>query len=303
MLLQPLKGPVKIVPRVVAWAKGLLVAAIFLPTVFLVNAAQFLSCIIQPFSKKAFRKANRLIPDVWLSTAVWWAKHICGTRFVITGNDLSPGENAVLIGNHQSFADAMALFALAHRHGRLGDLSYFSKDSIKYWPGIGCALRFVNCIFVKRNWDTDRQRLKNIFSKITENDLPFWFINFVEGTRLSPENLIQAKTYAEKNDMRAPENLLIPRTKGFTATIEGLRGNIDAVYDMSIGYERGLPSLWQLMMGLVKRIHIHIRRFPLDELPVDAGELSDWLKERFIEKDKLLDSFYRQGKFQAKGDD
>jgi len=144
--------------------------------------------------------------------------------------------------------------------------------------------------------------LKKTFSKITENDLPFWFINFVEGMRLTPEKLIQAKIYAENNDMPAPENVFIPRTKGFTATIEGLHANIDAVYDMSIAYERGLPSLWQLMMGLVKRIHIHVRRFPLDELPVDAGELSDWLKERFLEKDKLLDSFYRQRKFPTKHD-
>ncbi len=283
--------------RLSGLAKGFAAGVFFFATVFLVNAAQILSLLLWPFSKSAYHKANRMIPDTWLSVAVWWAEKICGVSFVVSGDELMPDENAVIIGNHQSFADAVALFALAHRHGRLGDLSYFAKDSIKYWPGLGWGLRFVNCIFVKRNWNADRRRLHKTFSKITDGDLPFWFINFVEGTRMTPEKLTNAGEYAKKCSMRVPRHVLIPRTKGFTTTIEALKDQIGAVYDMNIGYEHSLPSLWQVMKGLVSRIHIHVRRFPIEELPLDENELSDWLKDRFVEKDLLLDEFYKEGRF------
>jgi hypothetical protein len=40
-----------------------------------------------------------------------------------------------------------------------------------------------------------------------------------------------------------------------------------------------------------------VRRYPLDELPTTNEELDQWLFERFGEKDKLLDGFYRNGAF------
>ena len=55
--------------------------------------------------------------------------------------------------------------------------------------------------------------------------------------------------------------MLIPRTKGFVASVEGLGDHLNAVYDFTIGYVDGVPSLWQYITGRVKQIHIHVRRF------------------------------------------
>ncbi len=297
MPLKTLKKTGETFARVYRALKGSLAAAFFFHTVFIVNAVQFISLVFLPFSKNAFFKANQKIPAIWLSVAVWWAKNICGVQFIMTGDELKTDENAVIIVNHQSFADAVALFALVHKYGRLGDLSYFAKDSIKFWPGIGWGLRFVNCIFLKRNWDIDRARLDDTFSKITRNNLPFWFINFVEGTRLTPEKLERSRAYARRRGIFSPRHVLIPRTRGFTAAVEALRDRTGAVYDVAIGYEQSAPSLWRLMKGLVDRVHIHVHRFPLDELPKDAGGLSVWLIERFEDKDRLLDRFYSDGRF------
>jgi len=39
-------------------------------------------------------------------------------------------------------------------------------------------------------------------------------------------------------------------------------------------------------------LHVHIRRFPIAQLPDEATLLRDWLNQRFVEKDRLMDAFY-----------
>ena len=45
----------------------------------------------------------------------------------------------------------------------------------------------------------------------------------------------------------------------------------------------------------MKRVALHIRRFPISELPQDEEELGAWLKARWAEKDELLDHYYKHG--------
>ena len=58
------------------------------------------------------------------------------------------------------------------------------------------------------------------------------------------------------------------------------------MYDVTIGYVDGVPTLWQLIVGSVRRIHVHVRRFPTEELPRLESELRDWVLERYREKDR-----------------
>ena len=78
---------------------------------------------------------------------------------VISGDELPQTENAVVIANHQSMTDVQALFLLARKAGRLGDLKWFVKNSLKYVPGIGWGMVFLDCLFVKRDWTADRRRI------------------------------------------------------------------------------------------------------------------------------------------------
>ena len=70
--------------------------------------------------------------------------------------------------------------------------------------------------------------------------------------------------------------------------------------DVTIGYEKGVPSLWQYVKGYAKTAHLHVRRFAVADLPESDAELTEWLLERFREKDQLLEDFYQQGKFPGK---
>jgi hypothetical protein len=79
--------------------------------------------------------------------------------------------------------------------------------------------------------------------------------------------------------------------------VQGLRGHITAIYDLTVGYEEGVPTLWQYVKGLVDRVHLHVRRFPIEELPETDEGLRQWLLERFVEKDRLLEHYYQTGAF------
>jgi len=135
------------------------------------------------------------------------------------------------------------------------------------------------------------------FKRILDDNIPIWLVSFVEGTRAAPEKIKNSKAYAETHGLNPLDHVLLPRTKGFVATVRGLGNHIDAIYDVTIGYEKGVPTLWQYVKGYAPRAHLHVRRYPVDSLPSSDDELSTWLHERFQEKDKLLAHYYEHGAF------
>jgi hypothetical protein len=124
-------------------------------------------------------------------------------------------------------------------------------------------------------------------------------ISFVEGTRSTSEKIDQSKAFAKERGLEPLDHVLVPRTKGFVASVQGLRSHIDAVYDVTIGYENGVPTLWQYIKGYAPRAHLHVRRFPISDVPTEEAALSSWLHDRFREKDALLSHFYEHGSFPA----
>jgi 1-acyl-sn-glycerol-3-phosphate acyltransferase len=189
------------------------------------------------------------------------------------------------------------LFRVARRKERLGDLKWFVKDIIKYFPGVGWGMLFLDCIFIKRDWLKDEGKIRRTFSRILDHKVPAWIVTFVEGTRIKPSKLARSQEYAAENGLPVLKHLLTPRTKGFVATVQALRGHATAVYDMTIGYVGGVPTLMQWAKGYVRVVHVHARRYPLESLPSTDAELTAWLHARFKEKDRLLDDYYRDDYF------
>jgi 1-acyl-sn-glycerol-3-phosphate acyltransferase len=195
--------------------------------------------------------------------------------------------------------DITFLMDLARRKDRLGDMKWLVKDVIKYVPGVGWGMLFIDCVFVKRDWAADQESIRRAFAKLRDNRVPVWMLSFSEGTRLTAEKLARSQAYAREHGLPVPRHTLVPRTKGFVATVEGLRDHVGAVYDVTLGYEGGVPTLWQYIQGFAPRAHVHVRRFPIADIPTDEDALAEWLLERFREKDDLLDRFYRDGNFPA----
>lgn len=295
MPLPPLRPAHPWPTRLAAALRGAFVATYLFGSLLLINLLQMASLVLRPFSRRSFRRVNR-----WSANRFWgWCARttlsLHCTRVVVSGDTLPAEENALLIANHQSMTDVQALFLLARPARRLGDLKWFVKSSLKYVPGIGWGMAFLDCLFVRRDWTADRQRVERVFHRVVSGRVPLWLISFSEGTRLSAEKLARARRFAAEHALAAPRHVLLPRPKGFVASVTGLRGHVAAVYDVTIGYVDGLPTLWQWAKGEMREVHLHVRRYAVDELPAAPDALADWLRDRFVEKDERLDRFYAAG--------
>ncbi len=298
MPLEPLKD--RSGPLATLKAVALLVAGS--ASLLLINLLQTSSLVVLPFSRKAFRAVNRWCANTWWGLCVTAADRLYKVQVIFTGDDVPMRENALVTANHQQMPDIPAIMKFARTKGRLGDLKFFVKKQLKWVPGMGWGMQFLDCLYIDRDWMADRETIRKTFSRIVDGNVPIYLVSFVEGTRLTLPKLAAAQDYARAHDVRPPVHTLVPRTKGFVASVEGLRSHIDAVYDLTIGYDNAVPSLWQFMKGLVRRIHVHVRRFPVADLPHPADDLRQWLLDRWHEKDDLLEHFYATGAFPQQPD-
>lgn len=292
-----LDKPEKIAKRVEGLSLGVPSVSFLFSTLLGFNMGQVASLLLRPFSKKAFRKLNRWGADTWWGWCDTLAKGVHGSHICVSGDELPMREDAICFANHQQMADIPFLMMLARSKDRLGDMKWIVKKQIKYVPGVGWGMSFLDCVYVDRTWTADRKRIMDTFATLRDERVPVWLMVFPEGTRIQPHKLKAAQKYAQERGFFYPRHVLIPRTKGFAAAVQGLRGHITAVYDVTMGYPGGVPSIWQYIQGFGKEAHLHVRRYSMETLPESTEDLSAWLVARYEEKDELLEKFYTTGSF------
>ena len=82
--------------------------------------------------------------------------------------------------------------------------------------------------------------------------------------------------------------MLLPRPKGFAASVAGLRGYVRAVYSLTITYDNTAPSLVATIRGDVARVQLHVRRVEINSLPSSEHEIAAWLYADFLRKDAVI---------------
>lgn len=297
MALAPLKNPKNIISILKGNTLGFIGGSSLFLVLVVVNVFQSLSIVFRPLLPGLCRRFNRNLGQFWWSLCVLWARKVNRVQIVVTGDAVPLKENSLVILNHQSMTDVPIVLDYAYQKKRLGDIKCFVKDSLKYFPGMGWGMMMLDFPFVKRNWNQDKTHIQNTFQKFLTHQIPVWMLSFSEGTRLRPKKLKRSQEYAKKTGILPTENVMLPRTKGFLATINHLGEHCPVIYDLTIGYVDGVPSVWQWCCGYVSQVHLHARRFLVKDLPLKDEERSDWLLNLFYEKDSLLSDFYQSGQF------
>lgn len=219
-------------------------------------------------------------------------------RIKVTGTDSIPkSESALVISNHCSFLDFCMVHSVSMRCNMIGNCRYFSKDSIKYMPFFGWGMYLAGFIFLKRNWAKDQRNINATFKTLIKNRLPIHLISYLEGTRVSKTKIAESHDYARKNNLPLLQYTLLPRSKGFAASVKGLRGShIDHVYDLTIAYyhyKRGFgatPSLGDYLLGRLNeyQFRVHANRYSMSEVPETDSEISQWLIKLYEAKNEML---------------
>ncbi|KAK6131216.1 hypothetical protein DH2020_035046 [Rehmannia glutinosa] len=119
----------------------------------------------------------------------------------------------------------------------------------------------------------------------------------------SEEKCTKSQKYAEENGLPVLTNVLLPKTKGFYACLEILRGSFAAVYDVTIAYKnQQCPSFLDNVFGVdPSEVHVHVRRIPIGEIPASEVDAATWLVDAFHFKDQLLNDFNNSGHFPQEG--
>ena len=192
-------------------------------------------------------------------------------------------------------------------HGRI---FIILKESIKKIPIFGWAAQFYNFIFLSRNWETDRPQMERQLQGLNKPFDPMWLVIFPEGTNLSKSTREASKRWASKNGLEDMKHQLLPRSTGLQFCLQELRTTTSWLYDCTIGYE-GIPKgeygqdIYTLRSSFFegrppKSVNMHWRRFYIPDIPIDDKRNFDvWLRNRWREKDYLLEHFYRTGRFPA----
>lgn len=270
-------------------------AATTLSTAFLLT-----STLVRPFSRAAAYDYNSVIASALWHYYQWVFSSVHGADVTVSGDDVPSDESALVISNHTSYSDFWLVHALARRKGMLGRCRYFAKDELRYVPILGWALLLCDMIMVRRDWQRDYSQLGPMFSGIRTHRLKVWLVTYVEATRFSRAKQQASKEYALEHGKPVLEHVLLPRYRGFAATLAGLKGShVDHVYDLTMAYrdlktgEIGqAPSPVQVLGSaeLARRyaFHLHVRRFSVAELPADEDGIKRWLEVRWQEKDDIL---------------
>lgn len=273
------------------WLAGL-IATLFSVIIFapllVINFLQTFSILIRPISLRAYRRYNMFWAYVYWTYVSLMSQYVGRLRVEYSGDSLPLHENALVLANHQSAVDTVIQLMVGHRFGRVGDMKFFVKDVLKWVPGPGWGMVFLECIFMKRNWNEDRARVVKQLRRFHDDRVPIWVNIYPEGTRLKPGKLKDAQEFAAKAGMPVPQNVLIPRVRGFLATLEGLKGHLDAIYDLTIVYPDHPMTLWELLSCRGSRIKVEIRRHAISDLPVDEEERGAWLMRLFQQKDRRI---------------
>ncbi|XP_031281556.1 1-acyl-sn-glycerol-3-phosphate acyltransferase PLS1-like [Pistacia vera] len=265
----------------------------------LIQAALFLT--IRPLSKNTYRRINGAISEIlWLVIVwilEWWAGLEVKLYTDLKTYLLMGKEHALVMPNHLSDLDTFFMWILAQRSGCLRSALTVLKKSSKYLPIFGWATWFSEFVFVDRSWAKDEKKLKESFQALKDFPTPFWLTIFTEGTRLTPDKLLQSQEFALSKGLNIPKNVLIPRKKGFVAAIENLRSFVPAIYDVTIAIPKSYPtpSLFRILKRESTPITIHIKRYSMKQMPESTEEIAQWCIDRFSAKDAMLEKFHATG--------
>ncbi|XP_024980160.1 probable 1-acyl-sn-glycerol-3-phosphate acyltransferase 5 [Cynara cardunculus var. scolymus] len=284
--------------------RGVCCLLVLLSTAFviLVYCGFLTAVILRLFSIHYSRKATAFFFGSWLALWPLLFEKINKTKVIFSGESVPARERVLIIANHRTEVDWMYLWDLALRKGRLGYIKYILKSSLMKLPVFGWAFQILEFISVERKWEVDESPMRQMLSTFKNHQDPLWLAVFPEGTDFTEQKCIRSQKFASENGLPILHNVLLPKTKGFAACVEELRGCLDAVYDITIGYKYRCPTFLDNAFGVApSEVHIHVRRIIANDIPASEEMVGSWLMDTFSRKDKLLVDFQSRGCFPHQG--
>lgn len=281
--------------------KGLTVGSVITGSTFFHGPPVLALGLTKLFKKsKKVDETNINITNSWLSVNNWLIDHVLPeTQWDITVDenlDLNMQGRYLMTCNHQSWVDTTVnqYFGLT----RMPLTRFFTKWELIFIPFVGQAFKILGFPMMKRH--TKEQIAKNPELKTRDMEearkaceqllsQPFTLLNYLEGTRFTPEKHVQQQSPFT--------NLLKPKAGGLALALSILGDKIDALVDMTIVYPDGAPGYGEFWLGEVPRIAVNMRKIEIPEWVLGGNYEDDaeyrerfqnWVDDLWTEKDQLI---------------
>lgn len=276
----------------------------FLLSSFIINIVQAVLYITVGFlSKTLYRNINSFL--VWQIHAQlvfigsWWSGS--SLRLHCSKDTISDvtGRKAIFLYNHSCEIDWLFSWMLCDNFGVLGNGRAVVKNMLKYIPTIGWSWACSDFIFLKRNWNDDKEIINRGIKAIESYTTSLWLLLYPEGTRSTPEKLKSSQIFAKERNLPILKHHLVPRTKGFVQMMVKLDPTkILYVYDATLGIhptDGGEATLTNILLGKQTVGDIYLKRYKTSDIPKDEEGAQTFLMDVYKEKDDLLGHYKESG--------
>ncbi|XP_066563175.1 1-acyl-sn-glycerol-3-phosphate acyltransferase gamma isoform X1 [Amia ocellicauda] len=280
----------------------LLISFVFIVSGLIINFIQLCTLVFWPINKQLYRRVNcRLSYSLWSQLVMlleWWSGTEC-TLFTDKATvDKFGKEHAIVILNHNFEIDFLCGWTICERFGVLGSSKVLAKQELLKVPLIGWTWYFLEIVFCKRKWEEDRDKVIKGLQNLSDYPECMWILLYCEGTRFTEKKHQISMQVAESKCLPKLKYHLLPRTKGFTTTMQCLKGTVSAVYDVTLNFkDKKNPSLLGILYGKKYEADMSVRRFPVEDIPEDEKECANWLHKLYQEKDALQEDYENEGCF------
>ncbi|XP_036992835.2 acyl-CoA:lysophosphatidylglycerol acyltransferase 1 isoform X1 [Artibeus jamaicensis] len=231
-------------------------------------------------------------------------------------------DEAVMLVNHQATGDVCTLMMCLQDKGRVVAQMMWLMDHIFKYTNFGIVSLIHGDFFIRQGKSHRDQQLL-LLKKHLENNYRSrdrkWIVLFPEGGFLRKRRET-SQAFAKKNNLPFLQHVTLPRVGATKIILNALVAQqengspaggdarkpdskskgIQWIIDTTIAYPEAKPidiQTWILGYRKPTVTHVHYRIFPIKDVPLETDGLSDWLYQRFIEKEDLLSHFYKTGAF------
>jgi len=259
----------------------------------------------------------------WLLSMVSTWSWSAGYEVVEMGDEIESllNDKSLVLINHQSTSDVpLIMSALDGHNGACRDIMWI-MDKMFLRTNFGIVSWFHKDFFISSGKEHREKSLIELTNHLAHVYIPCnrtWILLFPEGGFLHKRREVSRK-FALKNNLPSMNYVTIPRVGAVQNIVASLgagqtkmNGNanngkgatVDSrlkwVIDLTIAYPNGKPlDIMTIFCASVPPCStvFHYRCYPILEVPTDNEALKQWVYDRYIEKESMLETYYKTGKF------
>ncbi|KAL2770847.1 acyl-CoA:lysophosphatidylglycerol acyltransferase 1 isoform 2 [Daubentonia madagascariensis] len=231
-------------------------------------------------------------------------------------------DEAVMLVNHQATGDVCTLMMCLQDKGLVVAQMMWLMDHIFKYTNFGIVSLLHGDFFIRQGRayrDQQLLLLKRHLENYYRSRDRKWIVLFPEGGFLRKRRET-SQAFAKKNNLPFLTHVTLPRcgaTKIILSELVARQENgspaggdakelgskskgLQWIIDTTIAYPKAEPidiQTWILGYRKPTVTHVHYRIFPIKDVPLETDDLTNWLYQRFIEKEDLLSHFYETGAF------